>query len=285
MLVSAFITILRRYANDIPVLTRDLWDGDGATLAFRTKHNPIVNTDYSLYVGSTLQTETTDYTLDKDSGLIEFVSAPAAGSDNVSFTYYYANLSDTGWIDVINNVIRDWKEKIWVDAIDETAFTTVANQDDYDMDTIDTKIFAVLGVWLSSGTTYWADASSETNVRYFKEQNILNFRPAFDSSGYTMRIRYLKSYAEISAVTDTFTIPERYHSAFQHACAAEYLDRFTMKMINDSGAKVKEETYKTLETIARMADRNRLIAREKLGKVRPIMPATSIQTIMYGVKS
>src|SRR3990167_3598473 len=84
MLTSAFIETLRLAIGDLGLFTQDVWAGDAATLAFRTKDRPILDSLYQVYVyvgGSWGQKiETTDYTIDKDTGMVTFVAAPAAGS-------------------------------------------------------------------------------------------------------------------------------------------------------------------------------------------------------------
>ena len=53
--------------------------GDGSTKAFSLSSYPIRSTGTAVYVNTSLQTETTHYTLNDDTGELEFTSAPALG--------------------------------------------------------------------------------------------------------------------------------------------------------------------------------------------------------------
>ena len=107
MLVSEFITILRRSSKDLPVLTRDTFDGDGITSVFRTREAPILEDSFTVKVGGTIQVEDTDFTIDRDTGVITFTSAPVSGSDNISIAYQYVNTSDTEWLEIINDILLE----------------------------------------------------------------------------------------------------------------------------------------------------------------------------------
>ena len=286
MTVAQFITILRRKFRDLPILTRDTFDGDATTTAFRTRYTPILEGEFTVKIGGTPKVENTDYTLDRDTGLITFTSAPASGNDNVTIDYKYVVLSDTEYLEIINNVIREWREKIWVEAIDETTLTTVAKKDDYDLDAIDSNIFKVLAAYFRTNSNNdWVDITRDTNVRYMKEQNILNFRPYFDRDDYEIRVRYLTFYAEYTATTDTFIIPTRYHQAFQYFAHVEYFDYFMAIMVNDLGAKTQSNTYKSLDSVSRLRDKMAKKAEVALIRSRPRMPSSNIATIHLGIKS
>lgn len=287
MLYSALINKLRIFTGDLETLTRDAWDGDASTKAFRTSERPILEDSYTVRISSTVKTETTDYTLDKDTGMLEFVSAPAAGDDNVTMDYKYTRLKDDEWLEIIKNVIREWRTKIWTDAIDSTTHTTVAKQSEYDLSTISARIIKVISVlYRSNSNNDWVSVDRDTNIKYIKEQNKLQVRPYFDTSGYAMKIRYLAYYDDDVASTDTVAddLADRYFPALQYKCGVEYLDRFMAKVMTAGGLKMTRETYESIQGIRQLKKDWESKAELALARSRPRMPATNIAVAHYKVR-
>ena len=83
MLYSQLISKLRIELKDFGKIQKETFDGDASTLNFPLTHIPVKDNSYTVKVGGVTKTETTDYSIDKDTGVITFVSAPASGSDNV----------------------------------------------------------------------------------------------------------------------------------------------------------------------------------------------------------
>ena len=286
MLYSAFITKCRRFVQDFSILTQDTFDGDAATKNFRTNHRPILEGSYTIKVDNITKTETTDYTINLDTGVIAFVSTPASGSDNVIIEYEYCIARDTEWLDIINSVLSDLREKIWIDANDETTFDIVKDQDDYGLNSISADIFAVIDVWYKkSSEADWKSVTRDTNVKYFKEQNVLNLRPSFSSSDYDLRIRYLEAYALGSATTSTFEPVTKFHEMIKYFCGAEYVERFIMLKIKEMGAMTKEPSYESMAEIRNYSSHLRKIAELKLARVKSEYPPIAVQTIREGIKS
>ncbi len=280
MLVSAFILKLRQFVKDLPVQTRDSFDGDASSTLFRIRRTPIVSDSLTVKIGGVTQATST-FTVDLDTGDLEFTAAPAAGNDNVTIDYKYANLRDTEWMDIITDVLYAWREKIWSDNVDET-LRSVAYQDDYDLSTISNNILMVVSTQFkrtADTISDWVDTSAGTNVLYYKEQNILNIRPSFGTAGYSFRVRYLEAFEAPTAVSDTFSVPDKYHTAMVYACSAEYLDRIMSRMVSDMGASVTEATYKTMESVGNLRQRYMLEAERRLSRVRPVFPSTKIKTV------
>lgn len=85
---------VRLKISDKPRLTRELVDGDGTGKYFRLGNSPILlQPAPQVRVGGILKTETSDYTVDYEQGVITMVSAPGAGVE-VDFIYYYTVFSD-----------------------------------------------------------------------------------------------------------------------------------------------------------------------------------------------
>lgn len=287
MKISEFITKLRRFSGDFQTLTRDTWDGDGTATVFRTNNHPILegSANVTVRVDGVVKTENADFTLDRDTGLLTFTDAPASGSDNITMDYYYFNLGDTEWLEIINNIIRDTKDDIWKDKVDEDTLNSVKDADEYDLDSISTDILAVIDVWAKkSAETEWkALPTLGINMFYHPERNVLVCRPSFSSSGFDLRIRYLEKYSEYSTTSDTFDIPTKYHNAIEYLCVAEYFDRLAAKKAQETAAKTKDITYTPAEVLIALARNYRNIGQEKLKKIKPIKPPVKIQYLQGGI--
>jgi len=287
MLVSEFITKLRRFSRDIPVLTRELFDGDASTIAFRVKYAPILEGEYTVKISDVTQVEDTDYTIDRDSGVILFTSAPASANDNVSVTYKYTKLSDTEWLEIFNSIIEELRLKLWTDNFDDSSLTTVKDQDEYDLDTISEDIIKVLSVRYKTDSSIvdWSDITTAgINAKYVREQNKLNLRPVIQSDGWLLKIRYLQAYGTYSATTDTITHPERYLKPIRYFCQAAYIEELMNLMVRDLGANVKKDTYQPLNNLIRLKREFESRGEKLLARVKPRMPSTSIPIIQRGMK-
>lgn len=295
MTVAQFIDILRNFTFDHETLAQDKWAGDGATVAFRTSNRPIIDSSYDvhLYTGSwVLQTETTDYTLNKDTGILTFVSAPASGAGsgasdgkNIRLTYKYAFLRDDEWLEIINNVIRKWRKKIWSQSEDSTTFDTVVGTSQYNLDSISTEIIHVIDIFTKqSGDTDWQKITTSYDWTYHPETNKVEVRPAFKVNNYDLRFLYLAGPAEVSTTGDTFTIDTDFHSAFEKACVAEYLKRLAIYMLKDTSALYKEMSFHPASEIMRQAREMDKDAEIELGLVKPRFPQQTMRILTEGRK-
>jgi len=86
--------LVRLEAGDTGTPTRDAADGDGATTEFYVSSAPIRASSALVYVGGTLKTLTSDYSLDLASGRIVFGTAPVTGTANIVVTYTSVQMSD-----------------------------------------------------------------------------------------------------------------------------------------------------------------------------------------------
>lgn len=67
--------------------------GDGATTQFRLSHSKIKASSYKVFVDNTLMTETSQYAIDADAGLLTMVTAPA-DTKIVRTEYQFTAFSD-----------------------------------------------------------------------------------------------------------------------------------------------------------------------------------------------
>src|SRR3990167_8075787 len=103
MLASTFITTLRRKYDDVPKAAQVIRQADGVATLFNVGRNrvPIIESSYSVYYGTSGKTETTDFTLDRDSGDLTTIAIVGNGI-NVKTTFKHANFRDAHWVEAIN---------------------------------------------------------------------------------------------------------------------------------------------------------------------------------------
>ena len=286
MTVAQYFVKLRQAIKDNPILTGEAFDGDGATTAFRTRNAPIIEGGYTVKIGTAVQVETTHYTIDLDSGVLVFLTAPTTGDNNITITYKYAKLRDAQMLDILNGIISEMKGKLWADKLDSTTITTVANQSEYSLDTLSTDIFRVIGVWIrSSSTVDWSAVSSGTNIEFWREANKLNVRPYFGTTGYALKIRYLENYSEYSATTETITIPDNYLRVITAFFQARFVDEIISLQVINNGAVVKETTYQATNNLLNIKTNLERQAETMLRRIKPRVPSTTIASLQYGLTS
>lgn len=295
MTVAEFIDILRLQVGDLKLLTQDTFEGDAVTVAFRLNERPVVESSYQVYVYSSgawnLQTETTHYTIDKDTGILTMVTAPALGSasgatndENLRIDYKYSFLRDSDWLQIIKDVLRTWKKKLFTVATDETTHDTVVGQDEYDLDDISTSIFWVVAMeYKSSSEDDWHSvASGGCNWRYEPELNKVIVKPAFQESTYDIRYIYLSRLTVPTATNDNFTPDTDFHPAIEMLCKSFYLERLALSKLKDTTALVKELSFHPAQTIFNVAAALRKQAFEELALVKPKYPTQAIQILQQG---
>lgn len=85
------ISIVRNLIPDRYEFDQATITPNGTDTLFNLPNYPVLDASQSVYVGGVLKTETSDYTIDNDTGVIVFTSAP---TDAVVVTYKYSILSD-----------------------------------------------------------------------------------------------------------------------------------------------------------------------------------------------
>lgn len=286
MFYSDFITTIRRELRDFDQLGFDKFSGDATTLLFPLAHRNIKTGSYSVYVGGALKTETTDYSLDKDTGYITFVlaSTPPSGTDNVQIIYRYTKLSDQEYLDAINDGIDRWRWKFFHEAIDTTHFTTVAKQYEYDLSIL-TGILRPLFFWYSQNTTpdLWSEVSSFTNWKYLQNQGLLQVNPTFDVTGLALKIRYLKLPTKGTLVSSTLDLNPEWLVAFKLWIKSQFYDRLVVEKISETGAVTTIPTFTPAQLAYQMAQAYLTSADLMATKVAPKMPNTPIRCQIDGV--
>lgn len=284
MLYSTFISKLRLELKDTDKIGRDRWDGDGSSTIFQTNHFPIKDASYTIKVGSTTKTETTDYAIDKDLGIITFVVASDAGSDNVEITYRYQKLRDTDYVELVNDGIDQFRWKFWREAEDTSTFTTVKAQNNYDLSSL-TGILYLIHAWYktSSSDTSWSEIQGLTNWKYLTRQSKLFIDPPFDANSLPMKLRYLKSFTKGTLSTDTLDIPDEWLLPFKYYIYARFYERFIPERISETAAVTTLPSYAPSQVIFNIAESYYRKAEEVANRIAPKLPSMPIKQLHEGV--
>ena len=284
MTVAQFIAKLRVELKDFAKLQRDKFDGDATTTLFGLSTVPIKDATYVIKVSGVTKTETTDYTLDRDTGVLEFTSAPASGSDNIVVTYKSVKIRDEDYIEIIGDAIDYFKWKFWKMTTDEDTLTTVADQYEYDCSGI-TNILYVLNAWYkdSSSATVWQAIQSITNWKYYVEQVKLYIDPTIASNDLPIKLLYIRSLTKPTVVGDTLDIPTKWLLPYKYYIYARHYERLIPEKIHDVSAITTQPSFTPAQAIFNISQAFQQKADDISNKLAPKLPPMSIKQLHGGI--
>lgn len=282
MLYSALISQLRNQVGDTRRRTHVDFTGDGSTTVFQlpTDTFPVYDGSgtYILKVAGVTQTETTNFTLDKDAGTIVFVTTAPTNGQAVTFDASAVYLTDANWLQLINDTIKSMGDDFWKEFVD-TAHVSTANMLSLSMVALQPNAIAVYEFQRRTSTTSeWTPVVESCNWRYDRDNNIIyiGIREAFASAGELLRIRGLKTYTLGTATSDTVDVQDKFLTIVEYGCVARYW-RWRYKSVVELVTKMSQESSRTpLQELIMLSDRfDRLYEIEK-GKLKPGKPARII---------
>ena len=239
---------------------------------------------YTLKVAGSSQTETTNFTLDKNTGTIVFVTTAPTNGQAVAFDGSAVYLTDANWLEIINSAIRSLGDDFFKEFVD-AAHTVTANMLSLSLVTLQVNCIAVYEFqWRAATTDNWEPVEKYTNWRYDRDGNTIYVgdRDAFDKTGDPLRIRGLKTYTLGTAVTDTIDAQDKFLTLIEYGCIARYW-RWRYKSVVELVSKMSQEASRTpLQELIMLSDRfDRLYEIEK-GKLKPAKPARIIPPYKEG---
>lgn len=287
MLYSALITQLRNQVGDTRRRVHVDWTGDGSTTIFQLPAEtfPVLDQSgtYVLKVAGTTKTETTDFTLDKDSGTIVFVGSAPTNGQAITWDASAVYLTDQNWLDIINSVIYSMGDDFWKEFID-TSLTSTANMLSFSLVSSQPNCIAVYDFQRRSSTTAdWNPVEEDVNWRYDRDNNVIyigNLNAFLD--GELIRIRGLKKYTIGSTVGATLDVQDKFLTILEYGSIARYW-RFRYKSVVELVSKMSQESSRTpLQELIMLSDRfDRLYEIEK-SKLKPGKPAHIIPPYRNG---
>lgn len=288
MLYSTLITELRNQVGDTRRRIHIDFTGDGSTTVFQfpTDTFPILEQagTYTVKVATVLKTETTDYTLDKETGTLVFVTTAPTSGQAVTFDGSAVYLTDADWLSIINQVIKSFGDDFFKEFID-TAHTATANMLSLSLVTLQANCIAVYEFQRRTATTTdWLGVEEDCNWRYDRDNNVIYIgnRDAFTLTGEALRIRGLKTYTLGTATTNTIDVQDKFLTILEYGCIARYW-RWRYKSVVELVSKMSQEASRTpLQELIMLSDRfDRLYEIEK-GKLKPGKPARIIPPYKNG---
>lgn len=279
MLYSTFISSLRVQVGDLEKHVHVDWSGDGTTTVFLMPllTFPVLESSYTVKIGGVTKTETTDYTLNKETGAIVFTSAPANAA-LITMDAKRVSLLDSVWLDILNATVRSLGDDFYKEFTDDTQVTT-ANMLSFDLATPQPKCIAISDVmYREVSSDDYEPIENFVNWRYARDENKLYFgsREAFPLSGKTIKLKGLKTYVLGTTVADTFDVQDKYLTVIEFGAIARYW-RYKFRENIESLSKMTQETTRTpLQELIMLADRYDRWYTEEKAKLKPMKPARII---------
>ena len=278
MTYADLITQFRRQTGDLRRRTHVDWTADGATTVFQMPADtfPVLDqtATYVVKVAAATKTETTDYTLDKETGTLVLVSTPTNGQA-ITIDSSAVYVTDAGWLQIINDVTKSLGDDFWKEFVDDTLLTT-ANMLSLSLVSGQPNCIAVYDFWYRKSTSEnWETVENYTNWRYDRENNkiYLGDRTTFTVANELLKVRGLKTYTLGTAIGDTVDVQDRFLTIVEYGCIARYW-RYRYKYVVELVSKMTQESSRTpLQELIMLSDRfDRLYEIEK-GKLKPGKPA------------
>lgn len=285
MLYSTFISKLRTQVGDTARRVHVDWVGDGTTTVFQmpTDSFPVLESSFVAKLAGTEQGEDSQYTLNKETGLVTMITAPGNGvalTMDASAVY----LIDATWLVIINDVISSLGDDFWKEFVDSTQVTTIGMLS-LSLATAQPKCIALYDFWHRKSTgENWRTVDNYTNWRYDRDNNIiyLGDLSVFSVAGEPLKIRGLKTYTLGTAATDTIDVQDKFFTILEYGSIARYW-RYRYKNVIELVSKITTEATRTpLQEIMMLSDRfDRLYENEK-SKLKPQKPPRIIPNFKEG---
>jgi len=284
MTYADLITQLRRQTGDLRRRTHVDWTADGATTVFQCPADtfPVLDqtATYIVKFATVTKVEGIDYTLDKETGTLVTVATQTNGTV-ITIDSSAVYVTDAGWLQIINDVIKSFGDDFWKEFVDDTLLTT-ANMLNINMPAF---TIAIYDFWYRQNTfENWKTIENFTNWRYDRENNkiYLGDRTQFTVANELLKVRGLKSYTLGAAVTDTVDVQDRFFTIIEYGAIARFW-RYRYKYVVELVSKMTQESSRTpLQELIMLSDRfDRLYEQEK-AKLKPAKPPRIIPQYKEG---
>jgi len=287
MTYLAYISQLRTQFGDTRRRSHIDWTGDGTTTVFQMPADTFPVFDqtgtYVIKLAGSTQIETTDFTLDKETGTLVFVTAPTNGQA-ISSDHSAVYLQDATYLQIINDVIKSLGADFFKEFVD-TSLTTTASMLSLSLVASQVNCIAVYEYLYKSATTEdWQPVNNFANWRYDKDNNIIynGNLSDFSVTGQSLKVRGLKTYTLGTITTDTIDVQDRFMTIIEYGFGSRYW-RYRYKNVIQLISKLATESTRTpLQEMMMLSDRfDRDYEKEK-AKLKPQKPAFRIPVRLEG---
>jgi len=274
MLTSELISQCRREFQDIPKMSQAAKLADGVANVFNLGRQPIVESSYTIYFNTSAKTETTHYTLDKDSGDLQTVAVQAAGI-NVKAIFKYAIFRDANWTEAINYGIDALNGRGFFRQVvrNTSVMALSANVRTYSGPSACVDLYEVLQT--DTGTVSGSYRRLEGNWSYQQDANklLLDYKPL---TAGKLAVSYLRNMQTYSATSATLDVAQDWLELVKTKAGVYFYDSLAARIAQMPTATVDEGHYSVRNLLAlsqNLEQRfNQLAARKK-----PTRPAKSMQ--------
>lgn len=248
--------------------------GDGSTTLFNAGKFPIVESSYSVYKGTSAQTEVTNYTLDLDNGDLQFAVAPGSGVLG-KINFKHAEWRDKNWVEAIGQAIEALNSRGFFRQVvrNKTLFRLSANVREYSGPSAAVDIYEVLT--FDNRTSAGVYKKLQNNWSYQQDANklTLEFTPTVAEPA---AISYLRNLQKPTATSSTVDILTDWEELVKKKAGAIFYRHMAGKIAKQGNASVDEGhfSFTNLRTMANDLDQEfeRFASRKK-----PTRPAKDIQ--------
>ena len=289
MIYSTLIAQIRNQVGDTRRRVHVDWIGDGSTTVFQMPDDtyPVLDQigTYLIKLAGVTKVETTDYTLDKETGTLTMVAAPGS-SVALTIDGSAVYITDVGYLDIIANTIRSLGRDFWKEFTDSTSFTATANMQNFSLVAGQPNCMAVYEFARRvSVVNDWYPAENTCNWRYDDDNNAIyiSTRDAFTTTGELIKIRGLKFYNIPTAVTDTIDVQDRYLPLLEYGIIFRYW-KYRYKSVVELISKMTQENTRTpLQELIMLSDRAERDFDALRARLKPMKPARIVPVYIEGV--
>lgn len=274
MITSALIAQCRRDSNDIPRSTRMARTGDGTTNLFNVGRTPIVENSYSVYKGTSAQTNISDYTLDLDNGDLQYATAPGSGVDAIA-EFKYANWRDANWNEAINDGIQELNARGFFRQYTRVAQTISAGVRTFAAPSACVDLYELL--YSPASGTY---SRPDVNWSYQEDANkvVLGGAPTTTLSASISYLRNMQTYTATSATLDA---KDTWVPLIKKYAQYKYFEYMAGKIATQGNASIDEGHFSFSNA---RAQANSLFNEFSIGaqRAKPTRPAKAIGYAIMG---
>jgi hypothetical protein len=275
MLVSGFISVLRRRYNDLPTKHQDTRTGDGSSTIYKTQFAPIKESSYKQYINNSL-IAASGYTIDLDTGDLVLI---AATSNEIKSQYQEVKFRDQHWLEAIQSAVDAMGDQFFRSTIgDVSSMHISADVQKYNCPSSCIKLTEVLESSTSTLSGSWV--KPKVNTRYDRRSNVLVFGSKPTKANYLL-ISYLRKINRPSAVTSALDVEDAWLQLLDLKAGAIFFRSQAAKIAQQGNATV-EEGHLSMAQLRALANDNEILFENLKKKLKPIMPASEVPFYIHG---
>lgn len=275
MLVSGFISVLRRRYNDLPTKHQDTRTGDGSSTIYKTQFAPIKESSFKQYINNSL-IAASGYTIDLDTGDLVLI---AATSNEIKSQYQEVKFRDQHWLEAIQSAVDALGDQFFRTVVgDVSSMHISADVQKYNCPSSCIKLTEVLES--SDYTSAGSWVKPRVNHRYDRRANVLVMGSKPSKANYLL-ISYLRKINRPTATTSALDVEDAWLQLIDLKAGAIFLRSMASKIAQQGNATV-EEGHLSMAQLRALANDNEILFENLKKKLKPIMPASEVPYYIHG---